>query len=43
MVIMTLPAWEDGTIGGLIVAVVWLIVEWLKRRSPSDSGVARRS
>jgi hypothetical protein len=27
---------EDGTLGGLIVALVWFIVEWLKKRSHKE-------
>jgi hypothetical protein len=28
---------EDGGIGALIVAVVWLVVEWWKKRSSSQA------
>lgn len=40
--ITTLNGPEDGGIGALIVAIVWLLVEWWKKRSGSDSNIARR-
>jgi hypothetical protein len=38
---MNLPAWEDGSIGGVVVAIIWLIVEWLKKRSSNQGQQSR--
>jgi hypothetical protein len=34
---MALNGWEDGSIGGLIVAIVWIVVHWLQARQTTQT------
>lgn len=42
MVAWPLNGPEDTTLGGLIVALVWILIEWWRKRSSSDSNIARK-
>jgi hypothetical protein len=41
---VTLNGPEDGGIGALIVAIVWIIVEWFKHRyTNKDANISRKN